>query len=153
MESFVWGVFNRGCLVGETMIASGLLNFRCYCALRLEGKSQVGTIPNCVSSEGCSPRAEKRCVPVPLLCGTASLAACSSYRGPKICQALTHIIGDWGSHTGASHADIDSKGSSKQAPPLFLPRWSAGRHVNAAIPFPLFIHSHNHPLKKALHRS
>ena len=34
------------------MIASGLLNFRCYCALRLKGKSQVGIIPICVSSEG-----------------------------------------------------------------------------------------------------
>jgi hypothetical protein len=35
------------------MIASGLLNLHRCCALRLEGKSQVGTIPICVSSEGC----------------------------------------------------------------------------------------------------
>jgi len=35
------------------MIASGLLNFCHCCALRLEGKSQVGIlIPICVSSEG-----------------------------------------------------------------------------------------------------
>ena len=34
------------------MIASGLLNFLRCCALRLEGKSQVGIIPICVSSEG-----------------------------------------------------------------------------------------------------
>jgi len=33
------------------MIASGLLNFRRCCALRLEGKSQVGIIPICVSSD------------------------------------------------------------------------------------------------------
>jgi len=31
----------RGCWVGVTIIASGLLNFRHCCALRLEGKSQV----------------------------------------------------------------------------------------------------------------
>jgi hypothetical protein len=34
------------------MIASGLLNFQRCCALILEGKSQVGIIPICVSSEG-----------------------------------------------------------------------------------------------------
>jgi len=34
------------------MISSGLLNFRCCCALRLEGKSHVGIIPFSVSSEG-----------------------------------------------------------------------------------------------------
>ena len=34
------------------MIASGLLNFRRCCALRLEGNHQVGIIPICVSSEG-----------------------------------------------------------------------------------------------------
>jgi len=34
------------------MIASGLLSFRACCALRLEGKSQVGIIPICVSSDG-----------------------------------------------------------------------------------------------------
>jgi len=41
-----------GCWVGVTMIASGLLNFRRCCALRLEGKSQDGIIPTCVSSTG-----------------------------------------------------------------------------------------------------
>jgi hypothetical protein len=34
------------------MIASNLLNFRCFCAMRLLGKSQVGFNPICVSSEG-----------------------------------------------------------------------------------------------------
>ena len=34
------------------MIASDLLIFRRCCALRLEGESQVGIIPICVSSEG-----------------------------------------------------------------------------------------------------
>jgi len=34
------------------MTRSGLLNFRRCCALILEGSSQVGIIPNCVSSEG-----------------------------------------------------------------------------------------------------
>jgi len=33
------------------MIASGLLNFHRCCALRLEGKSQVGSILICVSSD------------------------------------------------------------------------------------------------------
>ena len=31
----------RGCWVGVAMIAFGLLNIRRYCAMRLEGKSQV----------------------------------------------------------------------------------------------------------------
>ena len=53
----IWYVFvgfrlGRDCWVRVTMIAYGLLNFRhCY-ALRLDGKSQVGIIPSCVSSEG-----------------------------------------------------------------------------------------------------
>jgi hypothetical protein len=34
------------------MIASGLLYFRRCCALRLEGKSQVGVTPICVCSDG-----------------------------------------------------------------------------------------------------
>jgi hypothetical protein len=34
------------------MIAFGLLSFRRCCALRLEGKSQVGILPSCVSCEG-----------------------------------------------------------------------------------------------------
>ena len=43
---FVWGV-----VLGETMIASGMLNFRRCCALRLEGNSQNGINPICVFSE------------------------------------------------------------------------------------------------------
>ena len=42
----------HGCWVGITMIGSGLLILCCCCALRLEGKSQVGIIPICISSEG-----------------------------------------------------------------------------------------------------
>jgi len=34
------------------MIASGMLNFRCCCALRLESKSQAGIIPIYVSFGG-----------------------------------------------------------------------------------------------------
>jgi len=34
------------------MIASNLLDFRHCCTLRMEGKSHVGIIPICVSSEG-----------------------------------------------------------------------------------------------------
>ena len=49
---FVGFCLGRGCWVGVIMIASGLLYFRCCCALRLEGKSQVGIIPICISSEG-----------------------------------------------------------------------------------------------------
>ena len=49
---FVGFRLGRDCWVRVTMIAYGLLNFRhCY-ALRLDGKSQVGIIPSCVSSEG-----------------------------------------------------------------------------------------------------
>jgi len=40
------------CWVEVTLMAFGLLNSRCCCVLRLEGKSQVGIIPICVSSEG-----------------------------------------------------------------------------------------------------
>ena len=35
------------------MIASGLLDFHRYSALKLEGKIQVGIVPTCVSSEEC----------------------------------------------------------------------------------------------------
>ena len=38
---FVGFCLGRGCWVGVTMIAPGLLNFRRRCALRLEGKNQV----------------------------------------------------------------------------------------------------------------
>jgi len=34
------------------MIASGLLNFRRCCEMRLEGKSLIGIFPICVSLEG-----------------------------------------------------------------------------------------------------
>jgi len=36
---FVGFCLGRGCWVGVTMIASGLLNFRRCCALRMKGKS------------------------------------------------------------------------------------------------------------------
>ena len=42
----------RGCWVGVTLIAAGLLNFRRCCALRLEGEGRVGITPICVSFEG-----------------------------------------------------------------------------------------------------
>jgi len=48
----VWFCLGRGCWVGVTMIASGLLNFCRCCALRLEGNYQVEIISICVSSEG-----------------------------------------------------------------------------------------------------
>jgi len=47
-----WVSFGRGCWVGISMIASGLLNSCHCCALRLEGNIQVEIIPICVSSEG-----------------------------------------------------------------------------------------------------
>ena len=43
---------------------------------------------------GSSPRVEERCVTLALLSCPASLATCSRYRGPKFCQARTHILGD-----------------------------------------------------------
>ena len=43
----------RGCWVGVTKIASGLLYFCRCCVLRLKGKSQVGIILICFSSDGC----------------------------------------------------------------------------------------------------
>jgi hypothetical protein len=51
---FVGFLLRRGCWVRVTMTASGLLDF-CRsgcCALKLEGKSQVGITPICISSEG-----------------------------------------------------------------------------------------------------
>jgi len=52
-----WYVFvgfrlGRGCWVGVPMNASGLLNFRRCCALRLAGKRQVGIISICVFLKG-----------------------------------------------------------------------------------------------------
>ena len=49
---FVGFCLGRDCWVGTTLFASGFLNFRCCCTLRLEGNSQVGIIFTCVSSEG-----------------------------------------------------------------------------------------------------
>jgi hypothetical protein len=49
---FVGFCLGRGCWVGISTIASGLLNFRRYCALSLEGNSQVEIIPICVSVLG-----------------------------------------------------------------------------------------------------
>jgi len=48
---FVGVCLGRGYWVGLTMVASGLLTFRRCCTFILEGKSQVGVIPICVSSE------------------------------------------------------------------------------------------------------
>ena len=46
------GLFLGGkCWVKINMIAIGFLNICQCCALRLEGRSQLGTIPICVSSE------------------------------------------------------------------------------------------------------
>ena len=78
LADVVWYVFVRyrlvcGCLVGETMIAPGLLNFCRCCALSLEGKSQVGIIPICVSSEG-------RMMPCCTIFSRLPMSACASSR-------------------------------------------------------------------------
>jgi hypothetical protein len=57
MAELIWYVcvgfrLGRECWVGATMIASGLRYSRRCCALRLEGKSQAGITPICVSLEG-----------------------------------------------------------------------------------------------------
>jgi hypothetical protein len=50
---FSKSLLERGsCWVGVTMIASGLLNLRHCCTLRLDSKNQIGIIPICVSAEG-----------------------------------------------------------------------------------------------------
>jgi len=68
------------------MIASGLLNFRCYCALRLKGKSQVGIIPICVSSEG-------RMMPCCTICSRLPTSACASRHAPCVpCRIACRII-------------------------------------------------------------
>jgi hypothetical protein len=57
------------------MIASGLLNFRCCCAL--EGKSQVGIIPIYVSSEG-------RMMPCCTIVARLPTSACASRHAPCV---------------------------------------------------------------------
>ena len=71
MVNLVWCVLvkfifvERGsCCVIITMIAFGLLNFRHCCALILAGKSQVGIILICVSSEG---RITPYCIIMPVI--------------------------------------------------------------------------------------
>jgi hypothetical protein len=58
VADLVWCVFagflcGIDCWIGVTKIASGLLSVRRCCGVRLVGKSQLGTIPTCVSIEGC----------------------------------------------------------------------------------------------------
>jgi len=59
------------------MIASGLLNFRCCCALRLQGKSQVGINPICVSSDG-------RMIPCCTIVARLPTSACCSRNAPCV---------------------------------------------------------------------
>ena len=66
-----------GCWVGVTMIASDLLNFRHCCALRLEGKSQVGIIPICVPSKG-------RIMPCCIIVARLPTYACASRHAPFV---------------------------------------------------------------------
>ena len=68
------------------MIASGLLNFRRCCALRLEGKIQVGTIPICISSEG-------RKMPCCTIFLRLPMPACASRHAPCVpCWIAFRII-------------------------------------------------------------
>ena len=83
LADLVWYVYvefclGRGCWVGVTMIATGLLNSRCWCALRLEGKSQTGIISNCVSSEG-------RVMPCCAIFSQLPTSACASRHAPCVC--------------------------------------------------------------------
>ena len=57
------------------MIASGLLNLHRCCALRLEGKSQIGITPICVSSEG-------RIMPCCTIVARLSMSACANRHAP-----------------------------------------------------------------------
>jgi len=59
------------------MIASGMLNFRRCCALRLEGDSQVGIIPIRVSSEG-------RIMPCCTSFSRLPTSACASRHAPCV---------------------------------------------------------------------
>jgi hypothetical protein len=86
LPDLVWYVFvgfclGRGCWVRVTMFISGLLNFRRCCALRLEGKSQVGSISICVSSEGHIPPC---CTIFPQL----STFACASRHTYTLCTLV-----------------------------------------------------------------
>jgi len=68
------------------MIASGLLNFRRCCALKLEGKSQVGIIFICVSSEG-------RIMPCCSIFSRLPTSACASRHAPCVlCRIAFRII-------------------------------------------------------------
>ena len=59
------------------MIASGLLNFCHCCALRLEGKSQVGIIPICDPSEG-------HIMPCCIIFARLPTSACASRHAPYV---------------------------------------------------------------------
>ena len=72
---FVGFLLRRGCWVRVTMIASGLLDFCRCCALRLEGKSQVGITPICISSEG-------RMMPCHTIVALPASSACTSRQAP-----------------------------------------------------------------------
>ena len=74
---FVGFCLGRGCWVGVTMIASGLLDFCRCCALRLEGKSQVGITPICISSEG-------RMMPCHTIVALPASSACTSRQAPCV---------------------------------------------------------------------
>jgi hypothetical protein len=67
------------------MIASGLLNFRRCCALKLEGKSQVGITPICVSSEG-------RITPCCTIVARLPTHACASRHAPCVPCWVAFII-------------------------------------------------------------
>jgi hypothetical protein len=73
---FVGFRLGRGCWVRVIMIVLGLLDFRRCCALRLEGRSQVGIIPICVSSKR---RMMPCCIIVRL-----STPACASRHAPCV---------------------------------------------------------------------
>ena len=73
-----WVSFGAWLLGRGNLEAPGLLSFRRCCALRLEGKSQVGIIPICVSSEG---RKMPRCTIFPRLPPTS---ACASRHAPCV---------------------------------------------------------------------
>jgi len=68
------------------MIASVLLNFRRCCALRLEGKIQVGIILICVSSEG-------RMMPCCTIFSRLPTSTCASRHAPCVpCRIAFKII-------------------------------------------------------------
>ena len=68
------------------MIASGMLNFRRCCALRLEGDSQVGVMSFCFSCEG-------RITPCSTEFSRLPTSACASRRAPCVpCWIAFKII-------------------------------------------------------------